>query len=32
VQLNYMTDDDKARSELRRHRLSAFVKKLTRAA
>lgn len=32
VQLNYMTDDDKARSELRRHRVSAFVKKLTRAA
>jgi SM-20-related protein len=32
VQLNYMTTDDKARSELRRHRLSAFVKKLTRAA
>ena len=32
VQLNYMTTDDKARSELRRHRLSAFMKKLTRAA
>jgi SM-20-related protein len=32
VQLNYMTTDDKARSELRRHRLSAFVKRLTRAA
>ena len=32
VQLNYMTSDDKARSELRRHRLSAFVKRLTRAA
>lgn len=32
VQLNYMTTDEKARSELRRHRLSAFVKKLTRAA
>jgi hypothetical protein len=32
IQLNYMTTDDKARSELRRHRLSAFVKKLTRAA
>jgi hypothetical protein len=32
VQLNYMTTDDKARSELRRHRISAFVKKLTRAA
>jgi len=32
VQLNYMTSDDKARSELRRHRFSAFVKRLTRAA
>jgi SM-20-related protein len=32
VQLNYMTTDEKARSELRRHRLSAFVKRLTRAA
>lgn len=32
VQLNYMTTDDKARSELRRHRFSAFVKRLTRAA
>jgi SM-20-related protein len=32
VQLNYMTTDDKARSELRRHRVSAFVKRLTRAA
>ncbi|HUZ64797.1 MAG TPA: 2OG-Fe(II) oxygenase [Acetobacteraceae bacterium] len=32
VQLNYMTTDDAARSEMRRHRLSAFVKKLTRAA
>jgi len=31
VQLNYMTSDDKARSELRRHRFSAFVKRLTRA-
>ena len=29
VQLNYMTDDSGARSELRRHRLSAFVKRLT---
>ncbi len=28
VQLNYMTDDAKARSELRRHRLSAFFKRL----
>ena len=32
VQLNYMTTDDKARSELRRHRWSAFVKRLTKAA
>jgi SM-20-related protein len=32
IQLNYMTTDNKARSELRRHRLSAFVKRLTRAA
>jgi SM-20-related protein len=32
IQLNYMTTDQKARSELRRHRLSAFMKRLTRAA
>ena len=32
VQLNYMTTDAKARSELRRHRISAFLKRLTRAA
>ncbi|MGE0222077.1 MAG: 2OG-Fe(II) oxygenase [Acetobacteraceae bacterium] len=32
VQLNYMTTDQKARSELRRHRWSAFVKRLTQAA
>jgi len=32
VQLNYMTTDDKARYELRRHKISAFVKRLTRAA
>lgn len=32
IQLNYMTTDVKARSELRRHRLSAFVKRLTMAA
>jgi hypothetical protein len=32
VQLNYMTTDQKARSELRRHRISAFVKRLTLAA
>ena len=31
VQLNYMTTDAKARSELRRHRISAFVKRLTAA-
>jgi len=31
VQLNYMTNDLAARSELRRHRLSAFVKRLTAA-
>lgn len=28
IQLNYMTNDDAARSELRRHRISALVKKL----
>jgi SM-20-related protein len=32
VQLNYMTTDAKARSELRRHRVSALLKRLTRAA
>lgn len=32
VQLNYMTTDSAARSELRRHRLSALVKRLTQAA
>ena len=32
IQLNYMTTDAKARSELRRHRISAFVKRMTRAA
>ena len=32
MQLNYMTTDDKARSELRRHRISAFVKRWTMAA
>jgi len=32
MQLNYMTGDERARSELRRHRLSALVKRLTRAA
>jgi hypothetical protein len=28
LQLNYMTNDGKARSELRRHKLSAFIKRL----
>jgi SM-20-related protein len=32
VQLNYMTADSAARSELRRHRISAFLKRLTAAA
>lgn len=32
VQLNYMTNDQKARAELRRHRISAFIKRLTLAA
>jgi len=32
VQLNYMQTDAAARSELRRHRVSAFVKRLTLAA
>ena len=32
VQLNYMTNTAAARSELRRHRISAFVKRLTAAA
>lgn len=32
IQLNYMTTDQCARSELRRHRLSAVVKRLTSAA
>lgn len=32
VQLNYMTSDAKARGELRRHRASALLKRLTRAA
>lgn len=32
IQLNYMTTDAKARGELRRHRLSAFMKRLTAAA
>ena len=32
VQLNYMTNDSAARWELRRHRISAFVKRLRAAA
>lgn len=32
IQLNWMTTDDKARYEMRRHRISAFMKRLTRAA
>lgn len=32
IQMNYMASDALARSELRRHRLSAFVKRLTAAA
>ena len=32
VQLNWMTTGDKARYEMRRHRVSAFLKRLTRAA
>ncbi len=31
VQLNYMTTDAKARSEMRRHRISAFLKRLKAA-
>jgi len=32
IQLNYMTTDARARSELRRHRFSAFMKRLSPAA
>jgi hypothetical protein len=32
VQMNYMTTSTKAKAELRRHHLSAFIKRLTRAA
>jgi SM-20-related protein len=32
VQMNYMTTSTKARAEMRRHHLSAFIKRLTRAA
>jgi SM-20-related protein len=32
VQMNYMTTSTKAKTEMRRHHLSAFIKRLTRAA
>lgn len=32
VQMNYMTTSTKARAEMRRHHVSAFIKRLTRAA
>ena len=32
IQLNYMTNDGKARTELRRHRLSAVLKRFSSAA
>jgi hypothetical protein len=32
VQMNYMTTSVKAKAEMRRHHLSAFIKRLTRAA
>jgi hypothetical protein len=32
IQMNYMTTSAKAKAEMRRHHLSAFVKRLTRAA
>jgi len=32
VQMNYMTTSTKAKAEMRRHHLSAFIKRLTRAA
>jgi hypothetical protein len=32
IQMNYMTTSTKAKAEMRRHHLSAFVKKITRAA
>jgi len=32
IQLNWMTTDEKARYEIRRHKVSAFMKRLTRAA
>jgi hypothetical protein len=32
IQMNYMTTSTKAKAEMRRHHLSAFVKRITRAA
>ena len=32
IQMNYMTTSTKAKAEMRRHHLSAFIKRLTRAA
>lgn len=32
VQMNYMTTNTKAKTEMRRHHLSAFIKRLTKAA
>jgi SM-20-related protein len=32
LQMNYMTTSTKAKAEMRRHHVSAFVKRLTRAA
>ena len=32
IQLNWMTTDEKAKYEMRRHKVSAFMKRLTRAA
>jgi len=32
IQMNYMTTSAKAKAEMRRHHVSAFVKRLTRAA
>jgi hypothetical protein len=32
VQMNYMTTSTKAKAEMRRHHLSAFIKRLTKAA
>jgi hypothetical protein len=32
IQMNYMTTSTKAKAEMRRHHISAFIKKITRAA